>query len=121
MTKDKITLDAIKQDLKKIVGWQMSNQEDWRLSRVIPIALLAIMLGILLQRVWVGVLVFLFATPHMVRYVIECKEYKAKKKAVLALIERGDVSISVESLVTLRPRLYTSRTPAGKAHILPKR
>lgn len=98
MTKDKITLDAIRQDLKKIVLWQMSNKEEWRLSRIIPITLLAITLGLLLERVWVGVLVFLFATPHIIRYVIECKEYKAKKKAVLALIERGDVSISVERL-----------------------
>lgn len=98
MTKDKITLDAIRQDLKKIVLWQMSNKEEWRLSRIIPITLLAITLGLLLERVWVGVLVFLFATPHIIRYVIECKEYRAQKKAVLALIERGDISISVERL-----------------------
>ena len=96
MRKEIITLDSIKKDLIKIVNYQLSNKADWRFSYIVPITLLAISIGVLLKKIFIGVLVFSLAAYHIVRYILEYKEYKAKKTAVLSLIERGEISISTE-------------------------
>ena len=98
MVKEKITLQAISKDLKKAADSQMWNREEWRFSYIIPITLLAILVGVLLKNVLVGVIIFLVAAYHIVRYVMEYRVYKTEKKAVLSIIERGDISISVEKL-----------------------
>ena len=98
MTKEKLTLEAIRQDLKKVTAWSISNKAEWRFSYIIPFTLLAILVGIFLQNPWIGILIFLIAAYHIVRYVLEYQEYKAKKRAVTEMIERGDISISVEQL-----------------------
>ena len=51
MKKEKLTLEAIKQDLMKTVGFQLSNKTDWRFSYIVPITLLAVMVGVLLKNV----------------------------------------------------------------------
>ena len=96
MKKEKLTLEAIKQDLMKMVGFQLSNKTDWRFSYIVPITLLAVFAGILLKNVFVGLLIFLFAAYHIVRYVIEYRAYSQKKNAVISMIERGEISISNE-------------------------
>ena len=98
MKKETITLDAIKKDLAKAVRVQMSNKSDWRFSYIIPASLLAVTVGVLLKSVWVGLLVSSIAVYHIVLYVLEYKEHKAKHAAVLSLIERGEISISREVL-----------------------
>ncbi|MGM9641689.1 MAG: hypothetical protein ACI3XI_00630 [Eubacteriales bacterium] len=98
MTKEKITPDAIKKDLLKVANDQISNKADRRLSFIVPITLSAIVLGVVLKNIFVGLLISLLASYHIVLYVIEYKEYRMKKKTVMSLIERGDVSISTEIL-----------------------
>ena len=96
MKKEKITLEAIKQDLLKIVNFQLSNKAQWRFSDIVPITILAVMVGVYLKNVFVGLLVFSAAAYHIVRYVIEYKGYKTNKNAIISLIERGQISISTE-------------------------
>ena len=80
MKKEKITLEAIKQDLMKMVNFQLSNKSDWRFSYIVPITLLAVMAGVLLKNVIVGLLIFSVAAYHIVRYVIEYREHKKSKQ-----------------------------------------
>ena len=96
MKKEKITLEAIKQDLMKMVNFQLSNKNDWRFSYIVPITLLAVMAGVLLKNVIVGLLIFAVAAYHIVRYVIEYREHKKSKLAIISLVERGEISISNE-------------------------
>ena len=98
MTKEKLTLEAIRKDLMKVTAWKISNKAVWRFSYIIPFTLLAILVGILLRNPWIGILIFSIAAYHIVRYVIEYQEYKAQKRAVTETVERGDISISVEQL-----------------------
>ena len=96
MKKEKITLEAIKQDLMKMVNFQLSNKNDWRFSYIVPITLLAVMAGVLLKNVIVGLLIFAVAAYHIVRYMIEYREHKKSKLAIISLVERGEISISNE-------------------------
>ena len=96
MKKEKITLEDIKQDLMKTVNSQLSNKSDWRFSYIVPITLLAVMAGVLLKNVIVGLLIFAVAAYHIVRYVIEYREHKKGKLAIISLVERGEISISNE-------------------------
>ena len=96
MKKEKLTLEAIKRDLMKMVEFQLSNKTDWRFSYIVPITLLAVMIGILLKNVLIGLLVFSVAAYHIVRYIIEYREYVKSKKAIVSLIEREEISISNE-------------------------
>ena len=98
MKKEKLTLEAIKQDLMKTVGFQLSNKTAWRFSYIVPITLLAVMVGVLLKNVIVGLLIFSIAAYHIVRYVIEYRAYSQKKNAVILMIEREEISISNEIL-----------------------
>lgn len=98
MKKEKITLEAIKSDLLKVAYQQISYKADLRLCYIIPITLLAIIIGVLLKSIIVGVLIFSVAAYHIVRYAIEYKKYRTKKKAITSLDGRGDVSISTEAL-----------------------
>ena len=68
MKKEKLMLEAIKQDLLKIVNFQLSNKAEWRFSYIIPITILAVMAGVYFKNIFVGLLVFSVATYHIVRY-----------------------------------------------------
>ena len=76
MKKEKLTLEAVKQDLMKMVNFQLSNKTDWRFSYIVPITLLAVTASILLKNVFVGLLIFSIAAYHILRYVIEYREHK---------------------------------------------
>lgn len=94
MRKETITLDAVRQDFFRIVNFQISNKKEWRLSYIIPASILAVAAGMFFASIFVGLLVFSIAAYHIVRYVIEYKEYKKNQNAVMSLIFRGDFSIS---------------------------
>ena len=96
MKKEKLMLEAIKQDLLKVVNFQLSNKTDWRFSYIVPITLLAVMVGLLVKNIFVGLLIFSVAAYHILRYVIEYREYKQNKNAVISLIQRGEISIATE-------------------------
>lgn len=97
MKKDRITVDAIKADFLKIAKCQMSHKTDWRIFYIIPITLIVLLVGILLKNILVGLLGFSVAAYHIVRFVIEYRNYKAKKLAISQICGRGDISISTET------------------------
>lgn len=96
MKKEKLKLDNIKQDLKIILNRQMSNVADWRFSYIIPITLLALIIGFVSKKPWIGLLIFSIPAYHIVQYVIEYKKYKEQKRVMIEAIGRGAVAISVE-------------------------
>ena len=98
MTKETITLEAIKQDLMITAVCQILNKEEWRFTYIIPITLISVLVWIYWQSLWISILVFSVAAYHIVCYAKERKEHNAKKRAIKALIERGEISISVEQL-----------------------
>ena len=97
MKKETLTLYAIKSDLIKIANYQVSNKADWRFSYIVPITALAIFLGLFAKNIFIGIAVFCVAAYHIVRFIMEYKEYKTKKSAILSVIEHGEISISKET------------------------
>ena len=98
MKKETLSLDAIKSDLQLVAACNISNMADWRFAYIMPFTALAVMLGVLLKSIIVGVLFFLPAVYHFVLYIPARREFSAQKKALKEALERGDISISVEQL-----------------------
>ena len=98
MAKETLTLSDITHDLKIIAHSTLSNAEDWRLAYILPATMFAISVIALLKAVWPGLLIFTVAAYHIVRYVMELKKYSESKKAIDSVLDRGDISISVEHL-----------------------
>ncbi len=121
ITKETLTLEAIKSDLVKIADCQVSNRADWRFSYIVPFTVIAIIMGILMKNVLIGIAIFGVAAYHIGRFIMEFKEYRAKKGAILSLIERGEVSISIQALshiaseVIYEPHAGIRRTRATKS------
>ena len=97
MKKETLTMEAIKSDLIKIANYQVSNTANWRFSYIVPFTALAIFLGVFTKSVFIGMAVFCVAAYHIARFIIKYKAYKAKKAAILSIIERGEISISTET------------------------
>ncbi len=98
MQKDTVSLYNIKQDLERVVKLRVSNKSEWRQSYYVPITALAVLVGILLKSVWIGLLIFSFAAYHIVLYIRESMEFRALKREILGALERADISVSVEEL-----------------------
>ncbi len=98
MQKDKLTLANIRQDLDKIANAKISNVGEWRSAYYIPITILAVMIGILLKNIWIGLLIFSVAAYHIVMNIIEYRKHGVQEKAITDILNRGDISISVERL-----------------------
>ncbi|MBQ7365125.1 MAG: hypothetical protein IJW46_05965 [Clostridia bacterium] len=117
MQKESLTLRNITKDLKKAADCHMSNVDDWRLSYIIPFTLLALLLGILLKRFWVGALIFLPAVYHIVRYSMDISAHRKRMQAIRGVIDRGDIAISVETLSHIaKETVYEPHTSARRAH-----
>ena len=111
MKKETLTLANITNDLKSIAYAGMSNKSDWRLSYIFPITTLAVILGIVLRSVFLGLLIFSVAAYHIVCYVKEYKVYSKKIKAIKAVIDRGDISVSVKNFSHIaNERIYEPHT-----------
>lgn len=105
MKKEKILLSNIIQDLKIVADFQISNTADRRLVYIIPATLLSVILGFLSKNFWIALAIFTVAAYHIVRYAIEYKDYRAQKKSINDVLERGDVSVSVEQLNSISEEL----------------
>ena len=98
MTKEKITLEGVRQDLHRIIKWQLLNKFYWRACFIWPITLIAILLGFGFRRLWIGMIVFSVAAYHILCYVSAYKEYLGKKRVLKNYFKRDDISISVKKL-----------------------
>lgn len=98
MKKEPLKLSNIKADLKRMADFYMSNRVDFRLRYIVPIVIIAVLVGIFTKRVWVGLLIFSLSSIEIVRFFKDLKAHRNTKQMITAAIERGDISISVETL-----------------------
>jgi hypothetical protein len=98
MQKEILTLNNISKDLKIVANIQMHNTEEWRIPYIIVFTVLALMAGILLRNIFVGLFIFGFAVYYIVLYARELKKYKMRKREIMNIFDREDISISVEQL-----------------------
>ena len=98
MKKETLLLSNITTDLKTVVNFQIVNIGNWRVSYIIPITLLSISMGVLLKSIWIAILIFSVAAYHIVRFIIEYRNYSVLKKAVINTIDRSDICIATEKL-----------------------
>ncbi|MBE6547249.1 MAG: hypothetical protein E7667_00015 [Ruminococcaceae bacterium] len=96
MKKEKINLDNIKQDFNIIIKEQLAPAREWRFYNIVLMALLSILVGMLFQKIWISLLIFLPAVYHIVRYLIVYRNYRVDKKAIRNVSSREDISISIQ-------------------------
>ena len=107
MKQDKITITNIKSDLNKIAFFYFDKITEWRLTYIVPITIIALLLGIVFKNVFIGLLIFSVATYHIIQYIIACKRYIVQKKAIRKVTVRSDVCVSIESLTSItNERIY---------------
>ena len=114
MKKDILTFDAIKMDFLKILAFRLKNKIIWRFTFFFPFALIAVLLGIKFNDIFV----FLAASPpalyNVVRFIIDYVKHRKNKKTVLSFFERGEISISTE--VFSHIAVETVYEPHGSGH-----
>lgn len=119
MKKEKLTLESIKKDFEKIVAWQIDVKSEAHLVYIIPILVLAIIAGVLVHVV-LGVVISLFAAYPIIRLISDERDNRRYRRTILDLVDRGDVSISVEKLshiseqTVYEPHRHTKRTHLTK-------
>lgn len=117
MKKEKITLDAVKQDFKKIAKYQQSNKEEWRFSYIIPSILLSIWLAVFFKSVFVSLVLLSVAVYHIVKFIPEYKDLRAKNAAIISLIDRGEISVSTEAFSHIEiETIYEPHHKGKRAH-----
>lgn len=118
--KEDLTLEHVKQDLLKIVELRGSNISDWRLSYIVPVTLLAVIVGFLLKNVWIGLLIFSVSAYHIVRLVIEARQNRETKKLLKNEIQRGDVAVSIETLDHITQEIIYEPYAGRRSHHVTK-
>ena len=98
MNKEELTLYNVREDLIGIAYEKISKVDDRHLSHILPITALAVLLGILLKSILIGLLIFSVAVYHIICYIPERKKYNEKRKATFDILDRGDISITIEQL-----------------------
>ena len=94
MTKETLTIENAKKDLLTMVKYVETNKTEVYWLYIIPLAPLAIVVGICTQKIWVGLLVFALSSYHIVKLVIEKTNYYKLRKKLKGEIERGAFSVS---------------------------
>ena len=97
MKKEKLTLQNIAKDLEFVSKVQMTRIDDWRSAYIMPCSAAALICGIYFKSILIGLLFFSVAAYHLVKYIGEAKEHKAKKSKAIEIDERIDIAISVET------------------------
>lgn len=102
-----------------MASFHMANAAEMRLTYIIPSAMLAILVGILFKSVTLGVILGLFPLYHTVLYYIDKKKHRAERKAIKAVLDRSDISISIKELShTAEHTIFEAHTTSrhGRAH-----
>ncbi len=98
MKRETLTLANIVQDLKSVANIQLRNNVDWRFYYIAPFTALSVALGLTFKNVWIGLLIFSVAAYHIVCFIIDCRNHNRKKKSIMEVVDRADISISIEKL-----------------------
>ena len=115
MKKECLTLHNIQQDLEYIAFEKISKLDDSHLAYILPITALAVLIGILLKNILIGLLIFSVAVYHIICYIPERKKYTDKRKATLDILQRGNISISVEQLSHIARETIYEPSPHSKS------
>lgn len=102
MTKEKLTLPNIRRDLLAETEKVTFVRDQKLLCLVIPVTAIALIVGILTKKAWIGLAIFALAVYPLVLYVKSCIRHRDEKRAIREAAERGDVSVSVERLASIR-------------------
>ena len=98
MKKEEITIEKVKHDLCLYASYKISNIFDWRSLYFIPVTFLAVVVGVLLKNIWIGLAIFSVAAYHIAIYVTGSKQYKDQKREIKKLINSGGISITLYKL-----------------------
>lgn len=97
MTKETLTLEHIKQDLRCIVGSRSYIQSNRHLSVIIPVVCLAVLLGILFKNPWIGIGICAFAVYPTVRLIRDSQRNNAILDQLRQEIDRILVEFMIEN------------------------
>lgn len=124
MKKETLLLPNVTNDLKTVAKFQIKNIGDWRFSYIGSLTLISVVIGVLLQSVWIALLIFSAAAYHIVRYILEYRRYRIEIKAVMSAVDRAvdraDISISTERLSHVATETIYEPHSAGKSTQLTK-
>ena len=96
MKKEKLTLENIKKDLKLIPQVEYLIRCEVHQCTIIPVTIIAICIGLLTRRVWIGLLIFMLCARSIYLLVLDKKKYNTKKRMVEQMSGRDDVSITID-------------------------
>lgn len=96
-TKEILTKENIKRDLKYAASRRFSNRIAYRLDFVIPWLFAAILVGALTRILWIAALMSIFPAYHLVQLA---REYIPYRKNVSRII-RGEFSVHRDTLVKI--------------------
>lgn len=98
MTKEPLTFEDVKKDMRKLVRSRTPEILGWRLCFILLATLAAVLVGLLTQKVWAGCLVFSIAVYHIVRLVLAFLRNRKALKLLKSKTERCSFCVSVEEL-----------------------
>ena len=117
MTKEPLRLSNIKGDLMKMADFYMANRMDGRLGFVVPIVMIAVIIGVVTKSFWIGLAISTLSYFDIARYIRDMRAYRNTKAQILAAIERGDISVSVETLSPIAEEtIYEPHTVGCHVH-----
>ena len=94
MEKEKITLDALKEDLLKQESYKIREKARYRIFAIIPFAIFSSV--VILKATVLGAILFSVPAYQTIRFLIEYVRYCRRKNAIRFVMMRADVSVSTE-------------------------
>ena len=98
MKKDILTISAVKGDLIKLQKQKEGVMCEWRFSYIVPLTLLAVLLGFLLKSILIPALISIPIIYHLVRYILSKRAHNRAVRSVKGVRDRRDILISREVL-----------------------
>lgn len=115
MKKEELTLYNVREDLIGIAYEKMSKLDDSHLAYIIPTIALTVLLGIFTKSLLIILVLSSIAAYQIFRYIKERKKYTDKRKATLDILQRGNISISVEQLSHIARETIYEPSPHSKS------
>ena len=114
MQKDKLTLNNIKKDLLSAESVKIYDEADWRIASIFIMLMASAVFIFALKLIFIGIIPLIVAAYNLIRFLMAKKKFKTRKKEISDIVERCDISISVEKLSHLHQ--YSERTPGLSSH-----
>lgn len=104
MEKDKLIPDGIKLDFYALISEKKRILIGWRMAYIWPFTLIAIISGIVLKNIWIGLAVFAVALYHIIRFIIGYNKCKKDLKAIGSIGEE-QLTVSFERLTNVEKEM----------------